>query len=163
MFAAAIIRKNALAKITPFDTAVRNIAINPKDSVATNAEKLAIHGGGTDCGCALAYLNAGNRKADAVMFISDNQSWVQSSQTRSNETPMMREWQRFKERNRRRSSSISISRRMGLRRRRMTRTFFKLAVSRMQSSMSSLISLAGARRVFRRLWRRWSLPDEAPI
>lgn len=99
MFAAAIIRKNALAKITPFDTAVRNIAINPKDSVATNAEKLAIHGGGTDCGCALAYLNAGNRKADAVMFISDNQSWVQSSQTRSNETPMMREWQRFKERN----------------------------------------------------------------
>jgi 60 kDa SS-A/Ro ribonucleoprotein len=99
MFAAAIVRKNNQATVIPFDTAVRKIDINPMDSVATNAKKLAIHGGGTDCGCALASLNAANAKGSAVVYISDNQSWIQSTQTRHGETPMMREWQKFQERN----------------------------------------------------------------
>jgi 60 kDa SS-A/Ro ribonucleoprotein len=101
MFAAAIVRKNPLTKVVPFDTVVKNVDLNPLDSVMTNAQKLAASGvnGGTDCAVTLAQLNAQNAKADLVVYVSDNQSWIQSSKTYAGETPMMREWSRFKNRN----------------------------------------------------------------
>lgn len=98
MFAAAVMRKNPLARVTPFDTAVRKVDINPMDSVMTNAEKLAIRGGGTDCGCALAYLNQQKSNAKAVIYVSDNQSFAQSTKTSNGETPMAREWETYKRR-----------------------------------------------------------------
>jgi 60 kDa SS-A/Ro ribonucleoprotein len=101
MFAAAIIRKNPLARVIPFDTVVKNVELNPLDTVMTNAAKLAASGanGGTDCGVVLAQLNEQGVKADLIVMISDNQSWVQSSKTHSGETNMMREWSKFHHRN----------------------------------------------------------------
>ena len=99
MLAAAVLRKNKLARVVPFDTKVHDVKINPLDSVATNAQKLSIRGGGTNCDCALRYLNENGSKAKTVLFISDNESWRQSGLVYKQETAMMREWQRFKERN----------------------------------------------------------------
>lgn len=102
MFAAAIVRKNPLAKVIPFDTAIKKVDLNPLDSVMTNAQKLAASGanGGTDCSVVLEHLNAQNIKADLVAYVSDNQSWIQSTKTYAGETAMMREWSKFHDRNR---------------------------------------------------------------
>lgn len=102
MFAAAVIRKNPLAEVIPFDTVIKKVNLNPLDSVMTNAQKLAAAGtnGGTNCGLVLQNLNERGVRADTVIYISDNQSWAQSSKTLSGETPMMREWSRFQYRNR---------------------------------------------------------------
>lgn len=63
----------------------------------TNAEKLAaIGGGGTNCSAPLAYLNKQKAKGDLVVFVSDNESWVDA---RRGATAVMVEWQAFKQRN----------------------------------------------------------------
>lgn len=111
MVAASIIRKNPLARLIAYDTAIKNVEFNPMDSVMTNAQKLAAAGanGGTDCAIALAHMNEQNMKAQAVVYISDNQSWVQSVKDypgyhgygarQASGTTMMREWTTFKRRN----------------------------------------------------------------
>jgi 60 kDa SS-A/Ro ribonucleoprotein len=69
-----------------------------RDSVMTNAEKLAsIGGGGTNCSAPLKWLNARKEKADLVIFVSDNESWVDARRTGS--TEMMHQWADFKARN----------------------------------------------------------------
>ena len=53
------------------------VRLNPRDTVMTNAQKLAaIGGGGTNCSAPLAYLNDARRMGDLVVFVSDNESWV---------------------------------------------------------------------------------------
>lgn len=102
MFAASIVRKNPLARVIPFDTVIKVINnLNPLDSVMTNAQKLAASGanGGTNCAAVLENLNADRIKANVVVYVSDNQSWAQSSKTYAGETPMMREWSKFHDRN----------------------------------------------------------------
>ena len=75
-----------------------NVTLNPRDSIMTNAAKLAaIGGGGTNCSAPLALLNARKAAGDLVIFISDNESWVDTGQARG--TVTMTEWQRFKSRN----------------------------------------------------------------
>ena len=65
----------------------------------TNAEKLAsIAGGGTNCSAPLEWLNARKQRADLVIFVSDNQSWVDARNAGA--TEMMRQWGAFKARNR---------------------------------------------------------------
>lgn len=102
LFAASIVRKNPLAKVIPFDTVIKKADMNPKDSVMTNAKALAAAGanGGTNCAVVLEKLNADQEKADVVIYISDNQSWVQSNKVFGKETDMMREWSKFHNRNR---------------------------------------------------------------
>lgn len=99
LFAASLLRTNKSAKVIPFATAVHNHNLNPRDSVMTNATTLAsFGGGGTDCSCALRSLNSSNAKGDAVIFISDNESWVGAARY-SRGTGMMEEWTNFKKRN----------------------------------------------------------------
>jgi 60 kDa SS-A/Ro ribonucleoprotein len=100
LFAACFLRKNNLARITAFDTAVKKVELNPLDTIFTNSEKLSKSGrnGGTDCGCALASLNEQGSRAKCVVFVSDNQSNTQSNQTYSGETSMAREWQKYNKR-----------------------------------------------------------------
>lgn len=100
LFASCFLRKNNLARIIPFDTEIKKVDINPLDTIFTNSEKLAASGrnGGTDCGCALAYLNENNSKAKCVIFVSDNQSNTQSNPTLAGETSMAREWQKYSKR-----------------------------------------------------------------
>jgi 60 kDa SS-A/Ro ribonucleoprotein len=99
LFAAAILRKNPDTEIVPFDTSVHvGHRFNPRDSIMTNAKTLAgFGGGGTDCHIALADVNRKNGKGDLVIYVSDNESWVDSNRYRS--TATMTEWNKFKLRN----------------------------------------------------------------
>src|SRR5689334_11284030 len=62
LVAAAVLRKNPHTEVLPFEFGVVNVDLNSRDSVMTNAAKLAsIGGGGTNCSAPLAKLN--QRKA----------------------------------------------------------------------------------------------------
>jgi len=99
LVAAAILRKNPSAEVLPFETDVVKLRLNPRDSVMTNARALAaIGGGGTNCSAPLAQLNRGRAAGDLVVFVSDNESWVDGSRG-ARGTAVMHEWQVFKERN----------------------------------------------------------------
>jgi 60 kDa SS-A/Ro ribonucleoprotein len=98
LVASAIMRKNPDAEIVPFDTSVHTHRLNPLDSIMTNAKTLAgFGGGGTNCSIALQHLNQKRAKGDLVIYVSDNESWVDSSRYRS--TATMKEWNDFKVRN----------------------------------------------------------------
>ncbi|MFN8391945.1 MAG: TROVE domain-containing protein [Bdellovibrionota bacterium] len=98
LLAACIVRKNRGAIVLPFENDVVPITLNPRDSVMTNAERLAsIGGGGTSCSAPLARLNSRQVDVDMVVYVSDNQSWMDSRN--GGGTQMMIEWKRLKERN----------------------------------------------------------------
>jgi 60 kDa SS-A/Ro ribonucleoprotein len=98
LVASAVLRKNPDAEIVPFDTRVHEVRLNPLDSVVTNAKTLAgFGGGGTTCSAALEYVNRKNGKGDLVIYVSDNESWIDSGHYRS--TATMTEWNKFKARN----------------------------------------------------------------
>lgn len=95
---ATVLRKNKDAEVIPFGTSVCQISLNPRDSVMTNAEKLAaIRGGGTNCSAPLRLLNERKAKGDLVIYVSDYESWVDSGRGRGSAT--MVEWTDFKSRN----------------------------------------------------------------
>jgi 60 kDa SS-A/Ro ribonucleoprotein len=72
------------------------VQLNSRDSVMTNAARLAsISGGGTNCSAAIAFLNRQKAKGDLVIFVSDNESWV--DQGRGRGTAMMAEWAEFRQ------------------------------------------------------------------
>lgn len=96
---AAILRKNPQAEVLPFAEALRQVNLNPRDSVMTNASRLAqIGGGGTNCSAPLKWLNSRKAQGDLVVYVSDDQSWVDARAGRSG-TAMMQEWNAFKQRN----------------------------------------------------------------
>lgn len=98
LVAVAILRKNRSAEILPFEDRVVRVELNPRDTVMTNAKVLAtVGGGGTNCSAPLKQLNERGAKGDLVVYVSDNQSWVDATAQRGTET--MREWQRFRARN----------------------------------------------------------------
>lgn len=98
LFTASIMRKNPSAEVLPFETSVVAIRLNPRDSIMTNAQKLAgIGGGGTTCSAPLAELNRKKAKGDLVIFVSDNESWADPR--KGTGTAMMKEWNAFKQRN----------------------------------------------------------------
>ena len=95
---AALLRKNPGTRVLPFEVKVVDIQLNPRDSVMTNATKLAaIGGGGTNCSAPLAKLNSEKAKADLVIFVSDNESWADPKANRG--TAMLQQWEMFKLRN----------------------------------------------------------------
>ena len=95
LVAASILRQNPQAEVLPFEQRVVPIQLNGRDSVMTNAEKLAaIGGGGTSCSAPLAELNRRKANGDLVVFISDNESWVDARHGRG--TATMEEWTKFK-------------------------------------------------------------------
>ncbi len=98
LVAAAVLRKNPRTDVLPFECDVVDVNLNSRDSVMTNAAKLAsIGGGGTNCSAPLARLNHREAKGDLVIFVSDYESWVDARGGRG--TEMMREWNVFKQRN----------------------------------------------------------------
>src|SRR5205085_10556551 len=77
LVASAVPRKNPPARVMPFDTAVHDAALRADARVLDNATRLARYGGGgTNCSLPLAQLNAEGAKADLVIYVSDNESWV---------------------------------------------------------------------------------------
>ena len=103
LVAASLLRRNTDAEVMPFENHVVSVDLNPRDSVMTNAQKLAaVGGGGTNCSAPLAQLNRRKAKADLVVFVSDNQSWMDSSilgRFTGGATQTMSEWKAFKQRN----------------------------------------------------------------
>jgi len=98
LVAAAVLRKNARTEVLPFECDVVKVNLNSRDSVMTNAAKLAaVGGGGTNCSAPLELLNRRKAKGDLVIFISDYESWVDAGGGRG--TATMREWNAFKQRN----------------------------------------------------------------
>jgi 60 kDa SS-A/Ro ribonucleoprotein len=98
LVAAAVLRRNADARVLPFETKVVSLQLNSRDSVMTNATKLAaVGGGGTSCSAPLALLNREKAQADLVVLVSDNESWTDPVRGRG--TATVQEWAAFKERN----------------------------------------------------------------
>ena len=99
LMAAAMLRVNRGARVLPFEQDVVKLRLNPRDSVMSNAAKLAaVGGGGTNCSAPLALLNREQAKADLVIFISDNESWMDRHAGPG--TGMMAEWNKLRIRNR---------------------------------------------------------------
>jgi 60 kDa SS-A/Ro ribonucleoprotein len=97
LVAAAFVRRNREARVLPFEQAVVDIDLNPRDTVLTNAQKLAsIGGGGTNCSAPLEQLGREKAKVDLVVFVSDNESWVDASGSRYGGTAMMKAWTKLK-------------------------------------------------------------------
>ncbi|HYL78281.1 MAG TPA: hypothetical protein VEU96_29085 [Bryobacteraceae bacterium] len=98
LVAASVLRKNQSATVLPFEQAVIPVDLNSRDSVMTNAGRLAsIGGGGTNCSAPVRLLNERKAKADLVIFVSDNESWV--DQGRGRGTALLAEWSAFRQRN----------------------------------------------------------------
>jgi 60 kDa SS-A/Ro ribonucleoprotein len=103
LVAAAFVRQNPRAAVLPFESKVVDVALNPRDSVMTNAQKLApLPAGGTNCSAPLAELNRRGATGDLLIYVSDNESWVDSpwyGRFGGNATETMRQWAKYKGRN----------------------------------------------------------------
>jgi 60 kDa SS-A/Ro ribonucleoprotein len=104
LIAATIVRRNRSAEILPFhDSAIQGFTFNPRDAVMTNAKKLAsLPTGGTNCSAPMALLNKRRAEGDLVIYVSDNESWVDAphyGRFGGSATRTMQEWATFKARN----------------------------------------------------------------
>ena len=98
LVSAAMLRTNPKARVIPFERITVNVQLNPRDSVMTNAQKLAnIGGGGTACSAPLAMLNREKADVDLVVIVSDNESWADLGQW-GGKTGLMKEWDILKQR-----------------------------------------------------------------
>ncbi|XMM84559.1 RNA-binding protein [Stenotrophomonas maltophilia] len=91
LIAACVVRGQPQATVLPFDTEVRPVRVNPRDSVMTLARQLAINGGGTSVSAPLCWLNVQQAQVDLVVMVSDNESWRDTG-TR-NQTATMLQWE----------------------------------------------------------------------
>ena len=102
LVAAAVLRNNPRAELIPFELDVVRVDLNPRDSVMTNARRLAsLPCGGTNCSAPLRYLNGRKATGDLVIYVSDNESWVDSpshGRFGGGATDTMRQWAEFKRR-----------------------------------------------------------------
>jgi 60 kDa SS-A/Ro ribonucleoprotein len=98
LMAAAVLRKHPTARVLPFENTVVRVELNLRDSVMSNAAKLAaVGGGGTNCSAPLAQLVSERAKVDVLVMVSDNQSWIDARSHGATET--MRQWALLKRRN----------------------------------------------------------------
>ncbi|MBB5350441.1 60 kDa SS-A/Ro ribonucleoprotein [Haloferula luteola] len=99
LVAAAFLRKNRSARVLPFERDVVEVPLNPRDTVLTNAQRLAaVGGGGTNVSAPLRWLNQRGEAPDLVVFVSDNESWMDARRAGYG-TGMLAEWQKLKRRN----------------------------------------------------------------
>jgi 60 kDa SS-A/Ro ribonucleoprotein len=97
LIAACIQRTRPDARVLPFDTEVRDLRLNPRDTVMTQAQQLAkLCGGGTNVSAPLAKLNREKAKVDLLVLVSDNESWRDTRSGGATET--MRQWEQIKAR-----------------------------------------------------------------
>ena len=104
LVAAAFLRQSARTGVLPFESKVVPVTLNPRDSVMTNAAKLAsLPAGGTNCSAPLAELNRRGATGDLLIYVSDNESWVDSPWYGRfggcKATNTMQEWANYKARN----------------------------------------------------------------
>lgn len=98
LVAAAMLRKNPDAMLLPFEHSVVTCQLDAQGTVMENAARLAaIGGGGTNCSAPLLRMNSKKELADLVIYVSDNESWIDAK--RSGATATMGQWTVFKQRN----------------------------------------------------------------
>jgi len=99
LVASAVLRTTPTAKVLPFATKVHNVDLNPRDSVMTNAKKLArLGGGGTNCSAPLEKILMNGWDVDTVIYVSDNESWMDNRWSRYG-TSSMEIWNKIKRNN----------------------------------------------------------------
>jgi 60 kDa SS-A/Ro ribonucleoprotein len=77
LMACSILKNNPYAMVLTFDTTCKKVlTLNSKDTIMTNISKIRFNGGGTDCGCAVAYVNNHSIKTDLFIMLSDSESWA---------------------------------------------------------------------------------------
>lgn len=104
LVAAAVLRQNPDAEVIPFSDHVVRAKLNPRDSVMTNAKVLSsLPSGGTNCSAPLKELNRRKATGDLLIYVSDNESWVDSPRYSvfggGVRTATMNEWTEYKARN----------------------------------------------------------------
>jgi 60 kDa SS-A/Ro ribonucleoprotein len=103
LVAAAVLRRNRQAEVIPFESNVVHCHLNPRDTVLTNAKRLAsLPAGGTNCSAPLAHLNQRKAQGDLVIYVSDNESWIDTpmhGRFGGAATETVRQWSLFKKRN----------------------------------------------------------------
>jgi 60 kDa SS-A/Ro ribonucleoprotein len=103
LISATLLRQNRGTRVLPFESKTVEVQLNPRDSVMTNAQKLSsLPCGGTNCSAPLAELNRRNAKGDLLIYVSDNESWIDSPRYGAfggNRTATLNEWARYKVRN----------------------------------------------------------------
>lgn len=108
LVAATLLRRNPGARVLPFKEDVVKLRLNPRDSIVSIADQIAKCGsGGTNCSAPLRLLNAEKAKADLIVYVSDNESWMDTRVAlnpymtghTSNPTSTMVEWEAFRARN----------------------------------------------------------------
>jgi 60 kDa SS-A/Ro ribonucleoprotein len=98
LVAAAFLRKDRRTLVLPFDWDVSGVRLKADATIMENATRLAsIGGGGTNCSSPLHWLNKRRERADLVLLVSDNESWVDSR--RHGSSAVMQEWAKFRQRN----------------------------------------------------------------
>ena len=98
LVSAAMLRKNPDAMLLPFENSVVQCGLDADDSVMENAARLAaMGGGGTNCSAPLLRMNSKKELADLVIYVSDNESWIDAR--RSGATATLGQWNVFKQRN----------------------------------------------------------------
>lgn len=103
LVAAAIMRTNPDTTVMPFSDDVVNCRLNSRDTVMTNASRLAnLPSGGTNCSAPLKKLNDQKATGDLIIYVSDNESWIDSRRAWNGRlaTETMTQWNTFKKRNR---------------------------------------------------------------
>lgn len=101
LIAAAFLRKNHSAEVMPFHTRVLKSPVEARDSVMTNAKRLAsLPSGGTDCSAPLRELVRRKAKGDLFVFVSDNESWIDPKGYGGRGTAVMQAWEQLKAINR---------------------------------------------------------------
>jgi 60 kDa SS-A/Ro ribonucleoprotein len=102
LVAATLLRKNPETVIVPFESKAFRYDLNARDSIMTNAEKLMnLPCGGTNCSAPLALLNRENATGDLVVYVSDNESWIDTPRYGyfgGSATETMKQWNAFKTR-----------------------------------------------------------------
>ncbi|MEM1183453.1 MAG: TROVE domain-containing protein [Planctomycetota bacterium] len=99
LVAASVVRNNRDAEVIPFHNQIVKTRLNPRDTVMTNAEKLAnLPSGGTNCSAPMVELNRRMAHVDTVIYVSDNESWIDTRATWRQGTETMRQWSVVKRR-----------------------------------------------------------------
>lgn len=104
LMGACVLRRNPGSTVLPVDTRVHGALTNPRDSVITNAEKLASKGGGgTELSAAMRHINSKGLKGGLIIVVSDNMSWRETTSGRDRyyggATGLMGEFRKFQGKN----------------------------------------------------------------
>jgi 60 kDa SS-A/Ro ribonucleoprotein len=100
LVAATILRRNPDAIVMPFEQHVVDVIVEPRDTIISNAKRLAaVGGGGTACSAPLRRMIERGLAADLLIYVSDNESWFDGLATPdARRTQSQQAWLEYKRR-----------------------------------------------------------------